>query len=74
MKQTIRNIINFINKNKGQSFINVYPYFGIIDNEGVIKDYIVIDDDYCYYFDKETNRLYVENYETGKTRIFKVQK
>ncbi len=72
MKQTIENIINFINKNKGESFINIYPYFGIINNDGIVKDYISIDNDYCYYFDEESNKLHVENYETGKTRTFKV--
>ena len=72
MKQTIKNIIDFINKNKEENFINIYPYFGIIDDKGVVKDYISIDDDYCYFFDKESSKLFVQNYTTEKTRVFNV--
>ena len=40
MKQTIKNIIDFIRQNKGKSFINIYPYFGVIDENGIIEDVI----------------------------------
>jgi hypothetical protein len=72
MKQTIKNIIDFIRQNKGKSFINIYPYFGVIDENGILKDRIYIDNDYCYYFDCDNNKLCVQNYETEKSRIFKI--
>lgn len=72
MKQTIKNIISFIQQNKGKDFINIYPYFGVIDANGIVKTRISIDSDYCYYFDNEDNTLYVQNYATEKTRKFKV--
>lgn len=72
MKQTIKNIIEFIRNNKGKSFTNIAPYFGVIDENGVVSDRIVIDNNYCYNYDEELNYLYVENYETGKSRRFKV--
>jgi hypothetical protein len=72
MKQTIKNIIDFIRQNKGKSFINIYPYFGVIDENGILKDRISIDNDYCYYFDEEENTLCVQNYSTEKSRNFKI--
>ena len=72
MKQTIKNIIEFIRQNKGKSFINIYPYFGVIDENGILKNRISIDNDYCYYFDEEDNNLYVQNYSTEKSRKFKI--
>ena len=72
MKQTVKNIIAFIRQNKGRSFINIYPYFGVIDENGIVKDRIYIDNDYCYFFDEEVNILYVQNYSTEKSRKFKI--
>lgn len=71
MKQTIKNIIEFIKQNKGKSFINIYPYFGVIDKNGIVRERISIDNDFCYYFDDE-NTLYVQNYLTEKSRKFKI--
>lgn len=74
MKQTIKNIIELIRNNKGRAFVNGYPYFAVVDEEsGILKERVLIDDDYCYYFDKE-NTLYVQNYLSGKTRKFKINK
>lgn len=73
MKQTIKNIIDFIINHKGSNFINIYPYFAVINDKGILEDKIHIDNDYCYYFNEENNTLYVENYETGKVRNFKVK-
>ena len=72
MKQTIKNIIAFIKENKGKSFINIYPYFGVIDENGILKNRISIDNDYCYYFNQEVNVLCVQNYSTEKSRKFKI--
>jgi len=71
MKQTIKNIIEFIKEHRGKSFINIYPYFGVIDENGIVKDRISIDNDFCYYFDDE-NTLCVKNYLTEKSRKFKI--
>jgi hypothetical protein len=70
MKQTIKNIIDFIRSNKGKDFTNIYPYFAVVDKNGILQDKIIIDDDYCYYYSEEDNKLYVQNYATYKTRRF----
>jgi hypothetical protein len=70
MKQTIKNIIDFIRSNKGKNFTNIYPYFAVVDENGIVKDKISIDNDYCYYYCEEDNKIYVQNYLTEKTRTF----
>ena len=72
MRQTIKDIISLIRSNIECSFTNLYPYFGIIDDRGILRDRIIIDNKYCYYYDEEYRCLFVQNYETGKTRKFKI--
>ena len=77
MRETVKNILQFINENIDNGiidrFCNINPYFGIyVEDSNKLSDFIYIGTEYTCLPDFESMKLFVENNETGKKSVFKI--
>lgn len=66
MNTLVKKIKDFVNENPKvkQNYTNINPYFGIVDNNGILKTKIYIG--YDFIINIYDDVIYLENENTGK--------